>query len=238
VALRTSRGCPFRCAYCASAFLAPAFSRRKPDDVLAEIRFWHERYGVRDFAFYDDALLLSPENHAEILFKGLIESGMPLRFHTPNALHVREITPQMALLLRGAGFETLRLGVESTDFTNRKDMDRKISESDYSRAVNALKDAGFRPDQVGAYLLIGLPGQNLSEVEFSVREVLKSGITPVLTHYTPIPHSSLWGEAVKSSRFDLESDPLYTNNSIFPCRLGSFPWKEITQLKRIIGGEK
>lgn len=238
VAIRTSRGCPFRCSYCASAFLCPSFSRRKPGDVLDEIRFWHERHGVRDFAFYDDALLVSPENHAEILFAGLVESGMKLRFHTPNALHVREITPRMARLMYDAGFETLRLGVESTDFIDRKDMDLKISESDYSRAINSLKGAGFRADQVGAYLLIGLPGQRLADVEFSVKEVLKSGITPVLTHYTPIPHTALWTDAVNASRYDLESDPLYTNNSIFPCRQGAFPWEEITHLKELITSKR
>ena len=233
-AIRTSRGCPFRCSYCASGFIAPSFSRRCPKNVAAEIRHWHDRYGVRDFAFYDDALLTDPNTHAKPLFQAVIDANLDIRFHTPNALHVREITPEMAGLMKKAGFETLRLGVESTDFENRKNMDLKISESDFTRAINALRQAGFRKEQVGAYLLIGLPGQNLAEVEFSVREVLASGITPVLTHYTPIPHTRLWNEAVRHSRYPLEQDPLYTNNSIFPCRQESFSWKEITHLKDII----
>lgn len=238
VALRTSRGCPFRCAYCASGYLAPSFSRRNPTDVLDEIRHWYHRYGVRNFAFYDDALLVSAEEHAALLFQGVIDSGMALHFHTPNALHVREITPDMARLMFEAGFETLRLGVESTDFDNRHNMDRKIRESDYTRAVSALLDAGFRPDQVGAYLLIGLPGQRFADVEYSVNQVLASGITPVLTHYTPIPHTSLWDDAVAASRYDLNADPVFTNNSIFPCRQETFSWNEISQLKWLIAEKR
>jgi radical SAM superfamily enzyme YgiQ (UPF0313 family) len=140
----------------------------------------------------------------------------------------------MADLLFSSGFETLRLGVESTDFANRNGMDRKITESDFTRAVNALRQAGFRRDQVGAYLLIGLPGQEIGDVEQSVRAVLASGITPVLTHYTPIPKTRLWENAVASSRYPLDTDPLYTNNSIFPCRADAFSWPELSRLKQII----
>lgn len=234
VAVRTSRGCPFRCTYCASGYLSPTFSRRKPGEVFDELRYWYEEFGVRDVAFYDDALLVSPETHAAVLFQKVIDSGLPLRFHTPNALHVREISPDLARLMFQAGFKTLRLGVESTDFDNRRDMDVKIKESDYVRAVTALLTAGFKPEQVGAYLLIGLPGQRFEDVDFSVKEVLKSGITPVLTHYTPIPHTSLWEAARTASRYDLSADPVFTNNSIFPCRQETFSWNEITQLKALI----
>jgi radical SAM superfamily enzyme YgiQ (UPF0313 family) len=237
VPIRTSRGCPFRCTYCASGVIAPRFSRRNPIKVVEEIAFWHESHGVRNFAFYDDALLTQPDTHARPIFQGVIDRNLNVRFHTPNALHVREIDEDMADLMFRAGFETLRLGVESTDFDNRKGMDRKISESDFSRAVSALKKAGFSQKQIGAYILIGLPGQDIKEVEFSVRESLKCGITPVLTHYTPIPHTSLWDEAVKYSRYPLADDPVFTNNSIFPCRKDSFSWKEISDLKHLISHE-
>jgi radical SAM superfamily enzyme YgiQ (UPF0313 family) len=234
VPLRTSRGCPFRCAYCASGVIAPEFSRRSPDDVVKEIGYWKTNHGVRNFAFYDDALLTDPENHAHLIFRNVIDTVPGVRFHTPNALHVREIDRTMADLLFRSGFETLRLGVESTDFANRNGMDRKITESDFTRAVTALRQAGFRRDQVGAYLLIGLPGQDIGDVEQSVRAVLASGITPVLTHYTPIPRTRLWENAVASSRYPLDADPLYTNNSIFPCRADSFSWPELSRLKQII----
>ena len=37
--------------------------------VVAEIRYWHEKHGVMDFAFYDDALLADVQNHAAPLFE-------------------------------------------------------------------------------------------------------------------------------------------------------------------------
>jgi radical SAM superfamily enzyme YgiQ (UPF0313 family) len=234
IPIRASRGCPNRCAYCASGYLAPGFSRRSAENVVDEIQFWHKRYAVTDFAFYDDALLTDPENHARKIFQGIIDRKLNLRFHTPNALHVREIDDSLAQLMRKAGFHTLRLGVETTDFSQRKNLDKKISETDFRRAVNALRKAGFRKEQIGAYLLVGLPGQTLAEAEHSIREVLSAGITPVLTFYTPIPHTSLWDEAVKHSSYPLELDPVFTNNSIWPCREHGFSWNEMTYLKDLI----
>ena len=238
VPILTAKGCPFSCSYCASGFLAPKWQRRRPEQVVAEIKYWHDKYNVKDFAFYDDALLVDAKNHSEIIFKGIIDAQIKVNFHTPNALHVREITAEMARLMFKAGFKTLRLGVETTDFTKRNHLDTKITKSDFEKAVSALLSAGFPAEQTGAYLLTGLPGQSLDEVECSVRGVLKSGITPVLTHYTPIPHTSMWEEAKKHSRFDIEQNPVFTNNSILPCSQNHFSWADLSYLKKIITGEK
>lgn len=238
IPLRTAKGCPYACAYCASGIISPNWQRRTPEGVLKEIFYWHKNHHVIDFAFYDDALLVDAKNHAEIIFQGIIEAGIDIRLHTPNAIHVRGITPDMAKLMFDAGFKTLRLGVETTDFSQRGDMDTKINRNDYEKAVEALKQAGFKPRQIGAYLLTGLPGQSMLDVESSVRRVLKSGIMPVLTHYTPIPGTRMWEEAKQNSRFNLEENPVFTNNSILPCSRDDFSWDELAYLKKLISDEK
>jgi radical SAM superfamily enzyme YgiQ (UPF0313 family) len=233
VPLLTTRGCPFRCAYCASGKLAPQMMRRSPDSVIDEIIHWHRRYGVRDVAFYDDALLVEAANHARPLLEGVVEMGLDVRFHTPNALHIREITLDLARLMRRAGFHTIRLGLETTAFEQRNGLDRKVTETEFNRAVDHLKTAGFAADNVGAYLLAGLPGQDIRAIEASIQVVKRAGVTPVIAHYTPIPHTALWEDAVAASRYDLESDPIYTNNAIFPCQNETFSWKVLTRLKNL-----
>jgi len=237
VPVLTAKGCPFSCSYCASGFLSPKWQKRAPERVVSEIKYWHDTHKVKDFAFYDDALLVDAKNHSERIFKGIIDSGIKVNFHTPNALHVREITTHMAELMFKAGFKTLRLGVETTDFNKRNHLDAKVTKSDFEKAVSALLTAGFPPEQTGAYLLTGLPGQTPEEVEVSVRAVLKSGITPVLTHYTPIPHTSMWEDAKKHSRFDIGQNPVFTNNSISPCSPINFSWARLSHLKKIITSE-
>ncbi|MFP4474485.1 MAG: B12-binding domain-containing radical SAM protein [Desulfatibacillaceae bacterium] len=229
----TARGCPYRCAYCASHIVEPRSARRNPADVVKEIRHWHLRTGVRDFAFYDDALLHGAEEHAVPLFEQIAALGLPLRFHTPNAVHVRHVSATMARLFRDAGVRTLRLGVETTDIAHRKPLDTKVRGGDLARTAKNLRAAGFGRRTAGAYLLAGLPGQSDKEVEASILEVKAAGIQPIVAHYSPIPGTRLWDEAVRASRYDLASDPLFHNNAILPCGPEPFSWQRQRRLKQL-----
>lgn len=231
--LITSKGCPFSCAYCASHLLNPNRDIRTPDLVVEEIKYWQKKYGVIDFVFYDDALLVDAERSAVPLLEGIIKSGLKLRFHTPNALHIREISKKTANLMAKAGFKTLRLGLETAEFERRTGFDKKVTAAEFKEAVSCLIEAGFKKHQIGVYLLVGLPGQRIESIEESIKIVHKSGMLPVLATYSPIPKTKLWQKAVSASRYDLESDPVFTNNAIFPCQKSDFSWKTITHLKQL-----
>lgn len=218
IPLLTSKGCPFSCAYCAAQYLNPKKMIRSKESVLTEIRYWNKKYGVRDFVFYDDALLVNAENHALPLFEEILKIDLDLRFHTPNAVHVRGITQEAARLMFRVGFKTLRLGLETTAFHERGEFDRKVTAMQFTQAVSYLKEAGFHKNMVGAYLLAGLPEQDLKTLHASIKTVLDGGITPVIAYYSPIPHTSLWDRACLSSRYDLAQDPIFTNNAIMPCQ--------------------
>ncbi|MCA1743711.1 MAG: cobalamin-dependent protein, partial [Desulfovibrionales bacterium] len=116
--IMTSRGCPFKCPYCASSKLYPRFRQADPESVIEHVRQEYER-GVRDFSFYDDALLINPESVLYPLLEYIIDNDLVLRLHAPNALHIRYLTPRTCRLLKKAGLETIRLGLETTDFSNR-----------------------------------------------------------------------------------------------------------------------
>jgi len=232
IPILTSRGCPFSCAYCASHFLEPELMRRNTDLVTEEIRYWHDKYGVKDFIFYDDALLTDVENHAVPLFEGIIKTGLDIRFHTPNAVHIRGISRQIAHLMFKAGFKTVRLGLETAVFEKRNKLDIKVTETEFRHAASYLKEAGFTEDHLGAYLLVGLPEQSFDSVEASVKILRQNNITPFFAFYSPIPHTSLWEKAVISSRYDLESDPIFTNNSILPCSQ-EFSMEKVSYLKSL-----
>ncbi|MBW1696132.1 MAG: radical SAM protein [Deltaproteobacteria bacterium] len=236
IPILTSKGCPFSCAYCAAHLLSPRPMRRSPGSVLEEIRYWHRKYNVLDFVFYDDALLVEAEKYAIPLFENILKCGLSVRFHLPNAVHIRGITRKIARLMFQVGVRTLRLGLETADSIERETIDRKLTAEEFKRSVSYLIEAGFKKEQVGAYLLVGLPGQKKKTLRDSIKTVLNAGITPVPAYYSPIPHTELWEKAVASSRFDLKSDPIFTNNAILPCQKENFSWEAISYVKRLARG--
>ena len=217
VCLMTSIGCPYRCRYCASHYMNPDFFKRDPAQVLEEISYWHMDYGVRDFAFYDDALLVGSNSHIIPLMEAVMGKDMAVRFHTPNALHVREISDVVAGLLKASGFRTIRLGFETADMALHDHLDRKVSKGEFERAVNNLGKAGFSPGDIGAYILMGLPNQSVGSVMDSIAYVADTGATPYLAEYSPLPHTPMWKDAIANSPLDLAGEPLYHNNTLLPC---------------------
>jgi radical SAM superfamily enzyme YgiQ (UPF0313 family) len=217
VCLQTSSGCPFRCHYCASAFLNPGLSRKDPLQVLEEILYWQTDWGVRDFAFYDDALLMGFESHLKVLLEEVVRQKRFIRFHTPNALHVREVTAPVAKLLHASGFRTIRLGFETCDMGLHHELDGKISPGEFEKAVGNLAAAGFSRSRIGVYILAGLPDQPAASVEDSVKYAVRAGASPYLAEYSPIPHTPLWDKALSCSEYDLAAEPLFHNNTLLPC---------------------
>ncbi|MDO9070395.1 MAG: cobalamin-dependent protein, partial [Deltaproteobacteria bacterium] len=208
IPILTSRGCPLDCTYCASRQLQPTYRRRRPLAAAAELINWQDRLGLVDAAFYDDALLLAAEDHLLVILEALASRGRTFRFHTPNGLHARLITREVAGWLKRANFTTLRLGVETTALGEAR-LDAKLQAGELEAALAHLREAGFAPAEIGVYLLIGLPDQEEAEVAASIRRAKELGATPILAQYSPIPGTALWPRAKACSRFDLTADPLF-----------------------------
>ncbi len=233
VCIRASRGCPYRCTYCASDYLCGHQRLRVPEKVADEIGFWKRDYGVHDFAFYDDALL-TPQRQATRLLEEIISRDLGVSFHCPNGLHAREITPDTARLMKEAGFVTIRLGLETTDPLRQRQTGGKVTNREFVGAMENLRSAGYGTDAVGVYILCGLPGQKAQEVMDAVRFVKETGGRPRLSEYSPIPHTKEWEEALKSCRYPIEEEPLLQNNTLLPCRSDGFTYEQFQEIKRSI----
>jgi len=229
--LLTSRGCPFHCNYCAHDMLAPGYRRRSWMDVFNEMEYSYKK-GIRTFVFYDDALLITPEKMIIPLMEEVIKRNWEITFHTPNGLHVREITPDVASLMYRSGFKTIRISLESNRIDIQKASDLKATNTQFIMACQALHQAGFSTKDIGVYLLAMLPGQHFREVEEAIRFVISNGAYPYLCEYTPIPGTPMFNEALKYQPL-LSEEPLLQNNSAFPCSWDCFTKEDLDRLKHL-----
>ena len=189
--------------------------------------------GIVDFAFYDDALLLDAEKTLRPVLENIAGEGPKVRFHAPNALHVRALSKDWCDLLYASGFRTIRLGLETTLDGRSLEWGGKVDSEMYLKAAQNLFTAGFSQEELGAYLLCGLPGQTPEEVAESIRVVRQSGVQPHIAEFSPIPGTPMWQKAAAVSTFDIGAEPLYHNNTFFACRRPDFTYKDMAALKHL-----
>jgi radical SAM superfamily enzyme YgiQ (UPF0313 family) len=227
----TSRGCPYRCSFCASARLFSGIERREPSDVSAEIIGHFRRFGTANFAFYDDALLFHKSDHLVPILEAVAAAGESISLHTPNGLHVREVDDALARLFRRAGVRSIFLSQESTDPAVLRDSCPKVGEGDLERAAGCLIRAGFRPEEINVYLIAGLPDQSAASIRESILYVRRLGLKPHLAFFSPIPGTPVWDRLVAAGRIAADADPLLHNKAAFPYLGGTIPPEEWESLK-------
>ncbi len=225
--VRTSRGCPMQCTYCASNIMEPRFVGLDLGDVTCQF----ERLvtlGVRRAAFYDDALLFHPR--FDELMERIEDFGFEL--HTPNGLHVSRITQERAARMRRAGFKSIYLSLETVDETLLARTGAKVSGESFRDAVGFLKDAGVENGELHAYVLVGLEGQSEDSVRRTLALALDAGVTPHITEFSPVPGTREFTECGLTD----SADPLVTNNTAWTAISGRL--ETVERLKKLIPPKK
>lgn len=212
ISLRTSTGCPFKCTYCGWYLMNPEFSQRSPDAVSGEIEHFYRKSGIKNFAFYDEALFYNPEKHIIEILKTILKKGVSANFHTPDGLHAKFLTKDLASLLRKSGFVQPRLGFESADLSRQIITGGKVNNMDLVKAVSYLKEAGYSSHEIGVYILIGMPDQPPQEIEESILFAHELKVRVFLEEYSPVPGTPDY----ERSGLSVDADPLLHNNSAFP----------------------
>jgi radical SAM superfamily enzyme YgiQ (UPF0313 family) len=235
--LLTSRGCPFRCSFCATSLLYRNFEQRSPLSVISEIEMNVRQWGTKNLSFYDDALLIGKQNHLVPLLERLADKKLRLTFHTPNGLHIREIDRELACLFRKAGVQSLYLSQESFDEELLKRACPKVTPQDLEKALDILEAAGYRRQEVNVYLIAGLPDQNLSLIRESILRVRQLGARPRLAFFSPVPGTADWSRVVDRGYLSADADPLLHNKLTFAYLWGGISSQEFDSLRSLLREE-
>jgi radical SAM superfamily enzyme YgiQ (UPF0313 family) len=234
-ALLTSWGCPLACPYCGVRTLHPTLTQLSPERVEREVRLIAQELGIEEIALYDDAFTADAERAVEILerIEGLhlhLRLRAPVQLHAASGLSCRGITLEVARAMRRAGFATIRLGLETADPEQQRQLGGKVTNAEFCAAMESLAAAGYDRREIGVYVMVGLPGQRRYQVEQSLDLVLDQGARPHLAEYSPIPHSPIFPAARAASSLDLD-EPLFHNPTLLPCAGPDLDHQALSQIK-------
>lgn len=160
-----SRGCPYRCNWCAKPISGDKFQIRPARLVAAEIRELKEVYGVQHLWFGDDVFALN--HHWVHDFADEIESmqcALPFKIQSRADL----MTETTVADLKRAGCAEIWMGVESGAQRVLNAMDKGLRVSDVVTARTRLSEVGVRACY---FLQFGYPGETWEDIQQTIELV-------------------------------------------------------------------
>lgn len=158
IPLQTSKGCPFRCAFCNFTKDRRLMFIKSLDRLVEELRAVSAR-GVRFVRFTDDNFRHGKGN-LNTLSRRIIRENIPVKWMTMvRATALENIDLE---LLKKSGCIEVLLGLESADPQILANMNKKANPPLYARVVKRLLAAGI---DVSCYFLFGFPGETTETVQ-------------------------------------------------------------------------
>lgn len=191
----TSRGCPYRCVFCASSRFWVKTRFASAEYVAGEIEELYHNYGAKLISFYDD-LFIANKKRLHDLLEILASNGILGKIRFSCSVRSNLINAQMAKLLKELGVVSVALGLESGHPRILEYLKGgNVTVEDNSTAVKVLARNGIAPN--GAFV-IGSPDETREEI-MATYDFIKSVPLRNFNVYvmTPFPGTPVWHEAVE-----------------------------------------
>ena len=230
-----SRGCPFRCSFCASHKIWTRHSRHhSPAYIVRMIKRSHQRFGTKYFRFDDDTFTLKKAPVLEIC-RRLKQERMNIKWGCDTRVEL--VTPELLEEMKAAGADSIQMGVESGDTDVRKMINKTSSLRKTREAFKIAEKAGI--NTVG-YFMIGFPGETYEQATrtLDLIEEIRPTI-PCISICIPYPGTESYDKAVDMGLIPdpskLDWSQCYHHSNInFSGKIDSDEWEDlIDRCKRI-----
>lgn len=163
VTMISSRGCPFRCAFCSQVYSGDRLRTRSPESIVEEMERAVKDYGAREIVLFDETFGVKRKD-ALRLCELIRQRGLKFRWNARTRIDAMD--EEMLLALRSAGCYILHLGIESGTQRILDRMCKGINLEQVRKGTQLARKLGF---VIHAYFMIGYPGETREEVETTLR---------------------------------------------------------------------
>jgi len=190
--IRTSRGCPNRCRFCAGHVVAGMGVRfHSLDYVMDQVLNAVNRFGVEGIHFEDDTIGADRERLIE-LCERLRRAGLDRKIKWDCCLRTGQAEPELLAEMKSAGCIQIEYGFECGSDAALKRIGKNTTMEINRRAVRLTRQAGLR---IFADIMLGLPGETEEDLAATVKfirwarpEVLSAG------RLYPLPGTAIYDE--------------------------------------------
>ena len=165
--IATTRGCPYKCNWCAKPIYGNRYNSRSPQAVANEIEYLLKHYRPDHFWMCDDIFGLKPgwveQFNAEV-------KNRNLKFHYKIQSRVDLLLEEKTIhSLVESGCQTVWVGAESGSQKILDAMDKGTTVPQIYKATQLLKSQGIK---VAFFLQFGYPGEVKNDIDSTLKMVL------------------------------------------------------------------
>jgi anaerobic magnesium-protoporphyrin IX monomethyl ester cyclase len=200
----TTRGCPFKCNWCAKPIYGNRYNSRSPENVVSELKMLKKKFHVDHVWFCDDIFGLRPgwvHAFADLIEKENIHFRFKIQARADLLLQEEYIRD-----LARAGCENVWMGAESGSQKILDAMDKGTTVKQIYEATSLLKKHGIHPS---FFIQFGYLGETKEDIKKTIRminELLPYEIGISISY--PLP-GTLFYEKVKA---DLKEKTNWTDS--------------------------
>lgn len=190
----TTRGCPYKCAFCSSWLTMGARYRfRSVENIIKELKELVDN-GIDHIVFEDDTMALKRDRIMAICDALMSMSNRPTWYCLTR---VDTMDYELAKKFKAAGCKMVNFGIESGSPEVLKMIGKKISLEKAVEAVKACKKAGLRTQ---CTFIIGFPidTENTMDMTYKIAKKIDPTIA-IFFPLTPYPGTKLYNEFLDSS---------------------------------------
>ena len=174
--LMSSRGCPFNCNFCATPInWGRAVRMRSPQNVIEEIEFLIQKYGVQVIFFFDDTFNANPKRTEQICDL-IIQRNLNIFWKCDVRMDL--IDKPLLMKMKQAGLFHLSFGLEAgTERVRNEIVNKKINIDDFHRLIDWCNELNIVPN---AFFIFSHPTETWMEAQETIKiiEHYKEKIEP------------------------------------------------------------
>ncbi|MBG9377479.1 B12-binding domain-containing radical SAM protein [Panacibacter sp. DH6] len=162
----TTRGCPFKCNWCAKPIYGNRYNSRSPENVVQELTLLKEKFGYDHIWFCDDIFGLKP-GWVNSFATLLQQAGLQLRFKIQARADLLLQENYIQDLAR-AGCDMIWMGAESGSQKILDAMDKGTSVEQIYEATRLIKKYGMKPC---FFIQFGYPGETKEDIAATIKMI-------------------------------------------------------------------
>ena len=192
--LISSRGCVFWCDFCSTVrMFGRGYRMRSPKNVVDEMQLIHDKYGVKQVTFYDDAFTVD-RNRVLKICEELQSRKLDMMWDCGTRVDM--VDRELMKTMRSAGCFAVWLGVESGSEVILGAMNKRIKLDQTRVAYKTAHEVGL---MTIANVVLGFPGETEKTARETIRFVKELNPDDVGFYVaTPYPGTPMYEEVKKN----------------------------------------